>query len=315
MSERPAKKAKTLKDAESEIATLKAELAAARMQLAPKPTLGELMRRPATCYGTCVVSTSPKWVSALASCPIDFVFIDTEHIPIQRETLSWMCNAYRGAGLHTLVRIPEPDPYAATMALDGGASGIVAPYLETVEQVQALRGAVKLRPYKGQRLDDKLAGVAGASPAHEAEYCKRVNKNNALVLNIESQPAIDNLDEILKIPDIDALLIGPHDLSCNLGVPEQFDHPKFVAACRTIWQKARAAGVGAAIHQGKPPDTPGCTPADEINWLKSGCNVLVHGSDVTLFTTNLKNHLREIRAGVGEHEGEAESNGPSQACM
>ena len=56
----------------------------------------------------------------------------------------------------------------------------------------------------------------------QVDHCARVNKHLALVLNIESQPAIDNLDEILKIPDIDAILIGPHDLSCNLGVPGLF---------------------------------------------------------------------------------------------
>ena len=88
-----------------------------------------------------------------------------------------------------------------------------------------------------------------------------MNAHLALVLNIESQPAIDNLDEILKIPDIDCLLVtsqyvlpyiviiplygqvGPHDLSCNLGIPEQFEHPKFKAALKTIFEKARAAGA------------------------------------------------------------------------
>jgi len=225
--------------AEEEIAALKAELAALK---APKPTLGEMMRAPETCYGTCVLSTSPKWVNAVASCGLDFVFIDTEHVPIDRAQLSWMCNAYKSAGLPPLVRIAAPDPYQACCALDGGACGIVAPYLETVEQVKALRGAVKLRPYKGQRLQEKLDGVEGASPEHEAAYVAKANRQNALVLNIESQPAIDMLDEILKVPDIDCLLIGPHDLSCNLGVPEQFDHPKFVAAV------ASACSDGGWLH-------------------------------------------------------------------
>ena len=186
------------------------------------------------------------------------------------------------------------------MAIDGGACGIVAPYMETVEQVKALRGAVKLRPYKGVRLAEKLEGVEGSLPDHEVEMCANKNRELALVLNIESQAAIDNLDEILKVPDIDCLLIGPHDLSCNLGVPEQFEHPTYRAAVRTIFEKARAAGVGAGFHQGKPPNTPGCTPADEIEFIKWGCNVLVHGSDISLFTTKLKEDLKTIKVGVGE---------------
>jgi 4-hydroxy-2-oxoheptanedioate aldolase len=75
-------------------------------------------------------------VNHAKSTGLDFVFIDTEHIPIDRVTLSWMCQAYRLADLAPMVRIPEPDAYQACMALDGGASGIVAPYVETAEQAR-----------------------------------------------------------------------------------------------------------------------------------------------------------------------------------
>jgi 2-keto-3-deoxy-L-rhamnonate aldolase RhmA len=96
-------------------------------------------------YGTMVASTSPHWPALLSKAGLDFVFLDTEHIAIDRQTLSWMCRAYAAAGIAPIVRISSPDPYAAVMALDGGASGVVAPYVETVQQVEALRGAVKLR--------------------------------------------------------------------------------------------------------------------------------------------------------------------------
>jgi 4-hydroxy-2-oxoheptanedioate aldolase len=82
-----------------------------------------------------------------------------------------------------------------------------------------------------------------------AAYIKKGGASRAMVLNIESQAAIDNLENMLA-PDleVDAVLIGPHDLSCNLGVPEQYSHPTFQTAVKTIFAKARAAGVGAAIH-------------------------------------------------------------------
>lgn len=65
-----------------------------------------------------------------------------------------MCNAYRALGIAPIVRIPSPDPYYASMVMDGGANDIIAPYVETVEQVKALSGAVKLRPIKGMRLQN-----------------------------------------------------------------------------------------------------------------------------------------------------------------
>ena len=69
-----------------------------------------------------------------------------------------MCKAYAAIGLPLIVRIPALDPFAATMAIDGGAAGVVAPYMETVDYVRALRGAVKKRPTKGRKLDGILAG-------------------------------------------------------------------------------------------------------------------------------------------------------------
>lgn len=116
---------------------------------------------------------------------------------------------------------------------------MVLPYMETVDEVKALRGAVKLRPLKGKILRDSLAAgkVAGDSLS---SYVKRGGDQRALVLNIESQAAIDNLDAMLAPElEVDAVLIGPHDLSCNLGVPEQYDHPTFKVAVQTIFSKAR----------------------------------------------------------------------------
>ena len=107
-------------------------------------------------YSTLVASTSPHWTTALGDAGIDFVFIDTEHIPIGRETLSWMCRACSAIGVPPVVRVPSPDPFEATKVLDGGAAGVIAPYVETAEQVRGLVGATRLRPLKGQRLQAAL---------------------------------------------------------------------------------------------------------------------------------------------------------------
>ena len=79
--------------------------------------------RPVFC--TLIVSPSPRWPEVVRGCGLDFVFIDTEHIALDRAELSWMCQTYAALGLSALVRIPAPDPYAATMVLDGGAAGVI----------------------------------------------------------------------------------------------------------------------------------------------------------------------------------------------
>ena len=239
--------------------------------------------------GTLIVSPSPMWPAALEESGLDFVFIDTEHIALDRAQLSWMCQTYARMGLPPLVRIPSSDPFAATMTLDGGAAGIVAPYVETAAEVQALRGAVKLRPIKGARLAERLAGVP-----FEPDLAGYVHRRNtpALVVNIESVPALDALDEILAVPDLDAVLIGPHDLTCSLGIPEQYDRPEFLAACETIFRKARAAGIGAGIHYWG-------SPQEQARFLNMGANMLIHSADITLFKKHLRQELAAIKAAAG----------------
>ena len=118
--------------------------------------LGHALRNGRRAYGTLIVSPSPSWPNLVATIGLDFVFIDTEHIPIDRHDLSWMCRTYRAMNIAPVVRIPSPDPYQACTVLDGGACGVVAPYIESAEQVQKLVGAVKLRPIKGRKLNQIL---------------------------------------------------------------------------------------------------------------------------------------------------------------
>ncbi len=243
-----------------------------------------------TVFGTLIVSASPRWPDAVRNCGLDFVFIDTEHIALDRSELSWMCQTYAGLGLPPLVRIPSPDPYAATMVLDGGAAGVIAPYVETVEQVQALRGAVKLRPIKGERLRQILGG---AEPEPELEsYIRAEARDRLLIVNIESRPALEALDAILSVSGLDAVLIGPRDLSCSLGLPESWDHPDFLNACETVFRKARSAGLGAGIHFWG-------TLEQQVRFLRLGANLLIHSADIILFQNHLRTELEAIKSAAG----------------
>ena len=243
-------------------------------------------------YGTLVTSPSPHLPGPLSRCGLDYVFIDTEHIPINDHDLAWMCRTYRAMNLAPIVRIPSPDPYQACHVLDAGAEGIVAPYVETVEEVQGLRGAVKLRPLKGKKLAGILDGTA--MPGDElAAFLRKRNQGNVLIFNVESVPAIENLDTLLEVPDIDAVQIGPHDLSFSLEVPEDYKHPKFDKAARLIIKKARARGVGAGIHFWEGLE-------QEIEWARAGANLFLHSADVLLFTKSLRKDLEQARKALGD---------------
>ncbi len=259
-------------------------------------------------YGMMLVSRSPKYAEAIAALGMDFIFIDTEHIDIDRTTLSWMCRTYSALDIAPLVRIPSPDPYTASATLDGGAEGIIAPYIESVDEVKALVGAVKYKPLKGEKLRRILEGEENPEP-ELAEYLIKANKSKSLIVNIESVPAMEALDEILKIPGLDGILIGPHDLSCSLGIPEEYKNPIYDQAVREILTKGRAANVGAGIHVHYPSGVD-----DEIAWCKETCaNLIVHQSDILTFSIAMKKDLETLRYGI---EGDKEhANGEGEISI
>ena len=247
-------------------------------------------------YGTAILSVSPIWPLAVKKTGVDFVFIDTEHTPIDRTTLSHMCHAYNGYGLPTLVRIPSADPQEARKVLDGGASGILAPYIELPEQVRKLVGAVKMRPLKGERLKKALENQEAFEPELK-DYLEDYNQDKFLMINIESVPALERLDQILAEPGLDGIIIGPHDLSISLGIPEKYHDPQFEDAVKNIISKAREKGLSAGIHLSQGAEL-------QIKWAKAGANIILHSSDIALFQQRLKADIMDIRKALGQQENE-----------
>lgn len=255
--------------------------------------LQQALRSGKRVYGTLLLSPAPSWASQMKKLGIDFTFIDTEHVSLDRHQISWMCQAYKAMELTPLVRVYRPDHHLATMALDGGAGGIIAPYVESVEQAQMMRGAVKMRPLRGKKVQAIVEGreeLTGELKTYIEEY----NQDNVLILNIESVPGLEALDDILKVPDIDAILVGPHDLSCSLGIPEQYKHSDFVDAVKTIFSKARAAGVGAGMHFWAGMD-------QQIEWARdAGMNLIIHRADILNFVESMSREIKEIKEALGD---------------
>ena len=267
-------------------------------------TLGQALRSGKRVYGTLIVSPSPRWPQTMRGMDLDFVFIDIEHVAIDRNELSWMCQMYEAMNMPPIVRVPAPDPYMVTMALDGGARGVVAPYMESVDEVYMLRESIKCRPLRGQYGHRAARGERFGDELHR--YMGTFNQDNLLIVNIESEPAVNAIDEILSVPDIDGILVGPHDLTCSLGVPEQYDHPKFRAALKTIFSKARERGIGAGIHYSGDAKT-------HIEFAQLGCNMIVHSSDVVIFTKQMQIELNYIREAFGDQPYRAGANPSADA--
>ena len=264
--------------------------------------LRQALRAGRTVIGTLISSPSPFWPKMIHDCGLDFAFIDTEHIALNRESVSWMCRTYSAMGIPPVVRITDQNPNQVTVALDDGAAGVIAPYVETPEAARQLTGATKYRPLKGDRLASVLGGEA--LPNDLGQYVGDRSQDNILILNIESRPAIDALDEILDVEGIDGVLIGPHDLTTSLGIPEQYEHPDFLRACETIFQKARARGLGAGIHAWFAMDA-------QVRLMELGANMLIHKGDVIFFRQALLEEMGELRERLGVRQESSSGDGVS----
>ena len=198
-------------------------------------------------YGTHVVSLgNPVTARMITELELDFIFICTEHMPVDRTEVSMMCQYYSERGISPIVRIPYPSARHACMAIDGGAQGIVAPYVETVEQVNELVGAIKYRPVKGEFLDGILSGKRKPTGKLD-EFFKRFNKELYLIIGIESVAGIDRLEELIAIDGVDGVFLGPHDITCSMEIPEEYEHPEFVQTITDVIKRCRKAGKGVGI--------------------------------------------------------------------
>ena len=234
-------------------------------------------------YGT------PRWPRGLARLGLDFVFLDSEHSPNDRETIAWASQAYAANNVAPLVRIPEISAAHASQVLDGGAHGVIVPYVETVEHVKEITGAVKYRPLKGEALDKVLN--EGVFPNDETqEYLDVRNAHASTVIMIESPAGVANLPDILDYGHVDGVLIGPHDLSTSHGVPEQYHHPIFLDAVKSIFRTCEDYGVSGGIHFTN--DAMGT--ADE--WVDLGATLLVYRSDGAFVMRGIQTELNPLRA-------------------
>jgi 4-hydroxy-2-oxoheptanedioate aldolase len=263
--------------------------------------LREKLKSGKNIYGTCIVSTSPIWSKSVKNSGLDFVFLDTEHIPMDRTELTYLCQVYTGLGISPIVRISSPDPFSACMVKDAGAVGVIAPYIESTEQIRQLVGATKYRPLKGERLQKVLKNEEVLEPELRT-YLENYNEGSLTIVNIESLTAVNNLDNLLGVDGLDAIIIGPHDLSINMGIPEQYEHPEFEKVVKEIIQKARSKEIAAGIHFPDNPDR-------QIKWMKEGVNIIMHSSDMFLFNQKLKEDIRKIKKAAGDDVITSEDDG------
>jgi 2-keto-3-deoxy-L-rhamnonate aldolase RhmA len=177
----------------------------------------------------------------MRSCGYDWLFLDLEHNSMDLDIAVQIAVSALGAGIAPVARVPAGQLWLATRFLDGGGLGIVVPHVDTPEEAQEIAWALRYPP-QGHR------SVAGGLPHFGyakigfAETVAGIDAATLVVVLLETPTAIANAAAIAAVPGIDALLIGPHDLAMELGIPGGFADERIIAAHQTVCDACRAHG-------------------------------------------------------------------------
>ena len=179
----------------------------------------------------------------------DTLTIDMQHGVIDYAQMVTMLQAISTTPTVPVVRVPWLEPGIIMKALDAGAYGVICPMVNTREEAQRLVAYTHYAPMGSRSFGPVRAVMYGG-----ADYATEANKTIVAFAMIETAQALDNLDAILSVEGLDAIYIGPSDLSLALGCKPVFDDvdPKVAQAIDHIVARARAHGVQAGVHNGRP---------------------------------------------------------------
>lgn len=220
----------------------------------------------------------------LAACDLDFVIFDMEHGRCDIHLLSEMVASCRGSDIFPMTRVPDAAFAPLSRALDVGARGVMVPRVETRRQAEDIVSQLKYAP-AGRR------GVA-LGVAHDLyrpggpEFFAKANEETCVVLMVETEKAFENLDDIVSVPGVDVAWVGHYDLTVSMGIPTQFDHPRFLAAMDALLASCKRHGVAPGFL---PP-----TPESAVHWIEKGFRAISLGTDFGVFL----DAMRKFRAHV-----------------
>ncbi len=222
---------------------------------------------------------------AMAHIGFDWLCIDMQHGVLDYEDLKTMLPAISTTATVPFVRVPWNDPPTIMKVLDAGAYGVIVPLVNNREEAQRAVAACRYPPH----------GIRSFGPIRAALYGGRgyvagANDELACIVMIETREALDNLDDILATPGVDAAYIGPSDLAYALGLPPigDNDHPRHVETVAMIAAKCRENGVAAGIHTSSLAFTQ--------RYLAAGFNFVTLGSDAAFMQRLARQELGAARS-------------------
>jgi 2-keto-3-deoxy-L-rhamnonate aldolase RhmA len=192
--------------------------------------------------GTIVSLASPEVAEVLSAAGFDWLFLDAEHNPLEALTVQRLIMGARPTPC--LVRLARGDEVSIKKALDAGATGIIAPLINSAEQAAEVVRHAKYAPLGARGVG---AGRAHGYGLAFQDYLSRANDETVVVVQAEHIEAVNNIEAIVQVPGVDAVLVGPYDLSASLGHIGEVTHPDVIAAIDRVTQACRVVNLPLGI--------------------------------------------------------------------
>ncbi|SDF86529.1 HpcH/HpaI aldolase family protein [Sporolituus thermophilus] len=235
--------------------------------------------------GSFLFTGEPALVEIMGYAGLDFVVIDTEHTPNDSLQVQHLVRAAELAGITPVVRVLANCSACILRALDVGAQALLIPQINSAAEAEAAVRAAKYGP-QGER---GMAGIVRAARygfVPLGEYIQAANENTMVIVQVESMAAVHNLDAILTVDGVDAVFIGPADLSQSMGLTGQFENSEFRRTVHDVIDRAKAAGVRVGIF---------CAKAAEARyWREAGADMLAVGTDTMLFAAAVRDLVKDL---------------------
>ena len=235
--------------------------------------------------GPFVNLSSGALIEIAAYSGFDFVILDTEHGPLDIPTCEDLCRVAHGVDITPIVRVRENDPAQILRALDIGAGGVQVPQICNKADAEAVVRAAKYSPL----------GMRGVSPyTRAARYFadggaifERLNASSMVLIHIEGVEGLENLEEIISVPGLDVIFLGPYDLSQSLGIPGQVNDPRVVDRMREAANLINDAGLTVGTF---------ADSSEAANrWIDAGVGYISLSVDTGIYLYGCRHILQEIR--------------------
>ena len=202
--------------------------------------------------GSWITINSTSIAEILANAGYDWLVVDLEHSTISIDQAAELIRTIELSGVPSLVRLTSNDANQIKRVMDAGARGIVVPMIKNAAQAKFAVASTRYPPLGNRGVGLARAQSYGASFKDYFSWQADMNDGPVVIVQIEHIDAVEDLKNILNVEGVDAFFIGPYDLSCSMGIPGDFDHPKFIQTMNKIIDISNSVGAVSGLHVVEP---------------------------------------------------------------